>query len=427
MINVEKYAEIVQRIKKCSPVFWNNDKVLADPSEYLKNQRLQYKDILDAEDRWKRFSPLIKSLFPEIKEGIIESDIKYADKLKHFLEKKYKQEIVGDILLKCDNNLPITGSIKSRGGIYEVLTYAEKLAIEEMGFSENDYSTLAEERYKELFSSYKILVGSTGNLGLGVGIMAKRLGFQVQIHMSIDAKKWKKDLLKNNGAEVVEHSASYSEAVKEGREAAVNDPKSYFVDDENSEILFLGYATAVLRLKKQLEEKGIVIDSNNPLYVYLPCGVGGAPGGITFALKHLFDKNVKSYFAEPVKAPAVFLGVLTEKCQGIDVRDYDIDGKTIADGLAVVKPSKLSCEMMKYLVDGFYTVDDKTLAHLSIIIKDIENEKIEPSAAAGIVGPFHISERSLIKENVTHLVWLTGGSIIPDDVYNDMLREWNTM
>ncbi|MFO7882286.1 MAG: D-serine ammonia-lyase [Kosmotogaceae bacterium] len=233
-----------------------------------------------------------------------------------------------------------------------------------------------------------------------------------------------KNLLRDAGAEVIEHSASYSEAVKEGREAARRDPKSYFVDDENSEILFLGYATAALRLKKQLEEKNIFIDRNNPLYVYLPCGVGGAPGGITFSLKHLFGKSIKAYFAEPVKAPAMFLGVLTGKCEKIDVRNFNIDGKTIADGLAVVKPSKLSCEMMKYLANGFYTIDDSTMAHLSVIAKEIENEKIEPSAAAGIAGPLHISKHFSVKEKSTHLIWLTGGSIIPYDVYSDMLLEW---
>lgn len=420
---MEANRKILEKIKVCSEVFWTNDEVLYDASDYLKKQKLQYKDIIDAEERWKRFSPLLKVLFPEVEGGIIESELKYAIQLKDFLEEKFKQQIKGDLLLKCDNKLPITGSIKSRGGIYEVLTFAEKLAIEKAGFTANDYSVLDENKYRKLFSKYRILVGSTGNLGLSVGIMGKKLGFQVEIHMSTDAKEWKKDLLRNAGAVVIEHGASYSEAVEIGRKISESDPTSYFVDDENSETLFLGYATAALRLKRQLEEKGISIGENNPLYVYLPCGVGGAPGGITFGLKHIFGKNIRSYFAEPVKAPAMFLGVLTGKCEQIDVRDYGIDGRTIADGLAVVKPSKLSCEMMKCLADGFYTVNDTTMAYLSMKVNDIMDEKIEPSAAAGITGPLLTSEHCTIEEKSTHVVWLTGGSIIPDNVYNEMLQK----
>jgi len=57
----------------------------------------------------------------------------------------------------------------------------------------------------------------------------------------------------------------FSLAVNKGRALSEADPKSYFVDDENSETLFLGYTVGGYRMKNQLNQNGITVDKEHPL------------------------------------------------------------------------------------------------------------------------------------------------------------------
>jgi D-serine dehydratase len=217
---------------------------------------------------------------------------------------------------------------------------------------------------------------------------------------------------------VVEHEDDYSKAVEEGRRECVGDPDAYFVDDENSPDLFLGYAVAALRLKEQLRTAGIEVDKAHPLYVYLPCGVGGAPGGITFGLKHLFGDNVHCFFVEPTHSPCMLLGMLTDD-PDIRVNDHGIDNITEADGLAVGSPSNFVYTMIKDLIDGIYTIEDEELYVLLALLKDSENAVVEPSAASSLKGPWMIEA----EDGATHIAWLTGGLFLPENLFSGMYEK----
>lgn len=410
---------IIEEIIGCKETIWLNSE-RKTVSEVIEHSELTAKDIKDASDRLKRFAAYFKKVFPETEKdgGLIESPVRFIPNMKKGLEEKYKEKIRGDLLIKLDSHLAVSGSIKARGGIYEVLCVAEQIAIHQGGLKlTDDYAVLSEKKYKDIFSNYEIAVGSTGNLGLSIGIISAKLGFKVTVHMSADARQWKKDMLRSKGVTVIEYSDDYSVAVENGRNAAKENKYCHFIDDENSRSLFLGYSVAAERLKKQFDEQGIEINREHPLFVYLPCGVGGGPGGVAFGLKLLFGDNVHCFFAEPTHSCCMLLGMATGEHNNLSVKDFGVDNRTIADGLAVGRSSGFVGKQMYDFMDGCYSVSDERMSALLKMLADKESIYLEPSALAGMFGPVMLSKKLGELPCGYHLVWATGGSMVPKDEY----------
>ncbi|CAJ1799996.1 D-serine dehydratase [Aeromonas veronii] len=416
---------LVQSLIALEPVTWFNPNTttLAAGLPYVG---LDNNNVANASARLARFAPYMCEAFPEThaSNGILESEIAAIPAMQATLNRRYGVEVTGRLLLKKDSHLPISGSIKARGGIYEVLTHAEQLAIKAgLLCEEDDYRKLFSDEFRQFFSQYSIAVGSTGNLGMSIGIMSAKLGFTVTVHMSADAREWKKRKLREHGVIVVEYAEDYGVAVEQGRKEAKRDPNCFFIDDENSRTLFLGYSVAGERVKKQFDQMGIKVDADHPLFVYLPCGVGGGPGGVAFGLKLAFGDNVHCFFAEPTHSPCMLLGVHTGLHDTIAVQDLGIDNLTAADGLAVGRASGFVGRAMERLLAGFYTLSDQEMYDLLGLLARDEQIKLEPSALAGMAGPWRVAAEpawqtaqgldAATMAQATHLVWATGGGMVP--------------
>ncbi len=422
------YAPLLARLAAQEELAWINPARLQTPPQ---TSAFTMADVDDAEARLLRFAPLVTALFPETQAagGLIESPLTPVPAMQRALENACGCAIGGRLLLKEDNRLPIAGSVKARGGIYEVLRHTETLALQNGLLSPGDgYTKLASAECRQFFGGYTLQVASTGNLGLSVGISGAALGYRAVVHMSADARQWKKDLLRSRGVTVVEYAADYSAAVAAGRAEAQRDAHSYFIDDENSRDLFLGYAVAAKRLAVQLAAQNIAVDGAHPLFVHIPCGVGGAPGGITFGLRQLFGENAHCFFIEPAASPCVLLGMATGRHGDVCVGDIGLSGKTHADGLAVGRASGLVTREMMPLASGVFTVGDAGLYDSMRLLLQTEGIFLEPSACAAFEGPVRLAaceeaRRYLAAEclahsmdGATHIAWATGGGLVPPDV-----------
>ena len=179
-------SAILETVKKARPSLWCNP-VYTPARDDDAQAGLQ-----EAVANWQMLAPLLKALFPDLEatNGTITSELVEVDSLRARLG--YQDQAFGRLFVKADHALPVAGSVKARGGIFEVLMTAVNEARASGFLSPTDPITeLTSEAAHAFFSERTIAVGSTGNLGLSVGIAARTLGYNAVVHMSSDAKKWK--------------------------------------------------------------------------------------------------------------------------------------------------------------------------------------------------------------------------------------------
>lgn len=378
-------------------------------------------EIQRAADRFARFEPLLGRLFPDQGwNGRIESELlAYAE----------PPAGLANLWIKGDHALPMTGSIKARGGVHELLCYVERIARDEALLAPGQgLEALLEPEAQAVLNLHSVAVASTGNLGFSIGLVARALGLNAEIHMSIDAKAWKKARLRALDAKVIEHECHYTETVARARVASTGGQRVHFIDDERSRDLFFGYAVAAREVAAQLAAQGVVPTPEAPVVVYLSCGVGGAPGGVLFGLKALFGAGVIGVFVEPTQSACVLAAMAMGGQAPVSIYELGLRNETLADGLAVPVCSQFVLEQVGPAIDAVVAIPDGDMLSWMRHAHHVNGLRLEPSAASGLaaVGPFldaagRAPGLAARLPHATHLVWATGGAALPDDEFRRLL------
>lgn len=414
----------------------------------IEKQSITRADIQEARELLDRAKPLFRNLWPDDKtledwEGLIESPLTPAQALRK------EMDGTGTWLLKRDDDLPVAGSIKGRGAFFAVLEHAETLAIAKGLITKGqDLSSLSSDEARAIFREYKIAVGSTGNLGMGIALLAAALGFDATVYLSEEAADWKKERLTDKGCKVFEHDGNFKEALQKGRDdcAAANEAKpasAYFVDDEDSKALSVGPTVAGLRMKEQLESQGIKIGADHPLFVYIPTGVGGGPSGVLRGLVDAFQdeglhQHIHGILVQPKQCASVLARMSIpdkDNQQPVDVYHLGLDNKSPrGDGMAVPQASELAFGNLQVNAAGAMTVSDEDMLKNTARLHKTEGIIIETTAAASINGPKwcaskagheYIRKNGMEKAmpNAVHVMWFTGGGKVPEATKADILRD----
>ena len=201
----------------------------------------------------------------------------------------------------------------------------------------------------------------------------------------------KVEATKSYGAEVCMVKGVYDDAYKRALE--LRDERGYtFIHPFDDDDVIAGQGTIALEIVEQLPDVEAVI---------VPVGGGGLISGIAYAMKQL-KPNVKVYGVEAQGAPSMKLSVqhgVVEELSAV---------ATIADGIAVKKPGRLTYEYCQKYVDSIVTVTDDEIS--AAILALMEQHKLVTegagavSVAAAMFGKIDVANKKTV-------CLLSGGNI----------------
>lgn len=271
-----------------------------------------------------------------------------------------------DIYLKTEN-LQITGSFKVRGAYYKI-------------------SQLSDEE-----KARGVIACSAGNHAQGVALAASKAGIKSLICLPDGAPISKVEATKSYGAEVCLVEGVYDDAYRKAIE--LRDEKGYtFIHPFDDEYVIAGQGTIGLEILDQLEDVEAVI---------VPVGGGGLISGVAFAIKSL-DPKIKVYGVQAAGAGSMVNSIHDHKIECLD------SVSTIADGIAVKEPGKLTFDMCAKYVDDIVTVTDDEIS--TAILTLIEQHKLITEGAGAVSVAAALFNKVPVKGKKVVCV-LSGGNI----------------
>ena len=245
-----------------------------------------------------------------------------------------------ELYLKPEN-LQRTGSFKVRGAYYKISQLSE------------------EERSKG------VIACSAGNHAQGVALASKKFGIKAKICMPDGAPISKVEATKGYGAEVIPVPGVFDDAYSEAER--LKEQYGYtFIHPFDDEDIIAGQGTIGLEILSQLGDVDIIV---------APVGGGGLVAGVAYAVKTL-NPDIKVYGVQSTGAPGMINSL----------HDGDVETlpsvSTIADGIAVKCPGRLTFDLCSKYVDDIVSVTDDQVS--TAILTLIEKQKMIAEGAGAV-------------------------------------------
>ncbi len=271
-----------------------------------------------------------------------------------------------NIFLKLES-LQRTGSFKVRGAFVKL----EMLSTEER--------------------KYGVIAASAGNHAQGVAYAASKKNISCTIVMPKNASPAKVAATRSYGAKVTLRGLDYEESWLAAQEIAKEENRTVIHAFDDSQIIS-GQGTIGLELLEDLRE----IDQ-----VYLPVGGGGLAAGVAIAIKAK-NPNVKIIGIESKAFPAMKESLAKGSLQNVKA------GYTIADGISVKSPGRLTYEIASKYLDDLSLVDDSSIVETMFLLMERTKLVVEPAGAASLA---HLITNCHANKNENIVALLSGGNV----------------
>jgi threonine dehydratase len=246
-----------------------------------------------------------------------------------------------------------------------------------------------------------VIAMSAGNHAQGVAYHAKRLGIPAVIVMPIGTPMVKVENTARHGAEIVISGTTLEEAGEFARAHAEAHDMT-LIHPYDDPLVIAGQGTMALEMLEAVPELDTLV---------IPIGGGGLISGIAVAAKSL---------KPDLRIIGVQAGLYPSMYNAIKAEQLPMRGDTLAEGIAVKAPGRITTGIVRRLVDDIMLVSEDQIERAVSMLISIEKTVVEGAGAAGLAALLSAPERFAGRH--VGLV-LTGGNIDTRLIASVLTRE----
>lgn len=262
-------------------------------------------------------------------------------KCTNFDQSRTLSDITGASVWLKFENLQFTATFKERGAL-------------------NRLSALSAEQRRR-----GVIAASAGNHAQGVAYHAARLSIPATIYVPVGTPTVKIENTRRHGATVIEGGATLEEAAALATTHGEREGLTY-VHPYDDPLIIAGQGTIALEMLAAVPDLDVLI---------VPIGGGGLISGIAVAAKTL-KPGIEVIGVQAALYPSMYNLI---KQQSLPMR-----GDTLAEGIAVKAPGRITSEIVRALVDDIVLVTEQDVEQALSLLLTIEKSVTEGAGAAGL-------------------------------------------